>query len=225
MKPATGKERKLLTKLTALAERGVNGERDNAIEKLAELKSNFDFSGRDNSEANLFAGTFYPAPGAANPVREFDAAAMAWACQIKWALEHATGIRCAFRGNVLVSEARPETARRLGDIAATIYTGFNSLWAKYLEAPATNRADLPAFRMGLYDGMMGEVHALSQRLPNRLPTPRAGKPKRRALGPPAGITPHPYTVAARLGELIRFETPLADITAELETLTAPQLAA
>src|SRR6185295_9499398 len=112
---------------------------------------------RDNSEAKLFAGQFYPEPGAALPVREFDPAAMAWACQIKWALEQATGIRCAFRENVLVAESKPETARRLGEIAQTIYNGFNSLWADYLKSPLANRADLPAFRMGMYDGMMGET--------------------------------------------------------------------
>lgn len=223
MKPATGRARKLLAKLTALAERGINGEKANAIKKLVRLRLRFDFSQPDNSEAKLFDGVFIRG-FASVPVHQFTEEQMPWAGNVKWAIETATRIPCSFRGAELMAEARPETAEKLGAIAKTIGDGFGSLWEQYSRAPGVCPSDRSIFFYGLYDGMMNETRPAGVALPSRPTITRVPKAKRRALAAPAGITAHPYTIGARLGGRIRGAVPLAGIARELDSLIKGEIA-
>jgi hypothetical protein len=213
MKPKqpTTAARALFDKLAALAERGVNGEKIAAQTKLDRLKARYDFTQPVKGTVDLFAGKFQRA-SVAVPVftfgDDFDVAP-----SVKWAIEHATGIACAFRERELLAEATPRTAKKLAGIAATIAESFVSLWQQYHQAGA-NPADRNTFHLGLYDGMMNEPR------PELLPT-RAEKIKhsarcqKRAVVLAPGLTLHPYSVAVTLGQRIRFNVPLNLIAEEL----------
>lgn len=157
-RPATLRARKLRTVLGALAVCGVNGEKTNAAAKLARLLKKYDFDTRDNSEAKLFAGQFYP-DCTARRVWLFDTGQMDWAANVKWAIEQGCHVACVLRGPELLAECKPETAGRLAEITATITTGFGRLWEIFRAAPGANPSDRQTFLLGLYDGMMDEHRA------------------------------------------------------------------
>lgn len=220
MKPATPKARDLRAKLEALVEAGINGEKVAAKIKLERLISRFDWTAPDTRTADLFAGKFQPAQTAL-PVRQFTAETFDFAPSVKWAIEHATGIRCAFRDCQLVAEATPRTAAKLSGIAGTIAESFVALWTQFHKAGA-RPDDQGIFVMGLYDGMMNEVRPAL--LPSRTAKDaRQPKAKKRALAAPAGLALHPYSVAAQLGQRIRFSVPLDLITQELNQAITKQL--
>lgn len=221
MKPATPKARALLVKLTALAERGVNGEKANAKRSLARLKRIFDFTAPDTGGSDVFAGVFLRSTVAA-PVIRFEPADFDIANSIKWAIEAATPIRCLFRGGELLAEAAPPTANRLHDIAGQLSAGFASLWAKFAASPGVNAGDRPNFIAGLYDGMMDDVRTNTP-LPTRAARQVKPRAKAKTLGCPAGISPHPYSVAVGLGRQVRFSVPLDTIAAELQAKVAAQI--
>lgn len=225
MKTPTGKHRKLLAKLTALAERGVNGERDNASVALAKLKAEYDFTKRDTSEANLFAGVFIRASTGIT-VHKFRAGEMDLAGNVKWAIEQATAIRCSFRNCELIAEVRDDSAAKLSQIAATIAAGFGQLWATYASAPGVAPGDKQAFVMGLYDGLMGESRAVGQRLPGRyVPAKRRARSTKPAGTMAPGLDLHPYQVAVGLGGQIRGLMPLDGVNAQLENLIKGEIEA
>jgi hypothetical protein len=223
MKPATAKARRLAVQLQVLIDQGVNGERDAARVKLDRLKTRFDFTAPDpDAEADLFAGAFYRASNA-SPVHAFEPDQIPWAQNVKWAIETACKIECSFRGRELYAQAKTETCEKLAGITRIITGGFIQLWKTYAQAPGSNAADLQVFLIGLYDGMMNEARKQGERLPARSAPPKLPKAKRKALAFPAGISPHPYTVAVHLGRQIRFSVPLPEITRELEGMITPQL--
>jgi len=224
MQPANHKARSLLAKLTTLADRGVNGERDAAKRKLAKLRARYDFTKAAPDGADIFDGVFVKAIGGERyPVHTFEPAEMVWACNVKWAIETACKIPCTFRGLVLMAEARPATVTDLERITKTIAGGFVKLWETYSRAPGVNAADQPVFLMGLYDGMMNENREAGALLPARSRSVAVPRAKKRSVAAPIGITLHPYSVAVGLGKQIRFSVPLNDITAELENLVKPQI--
>jgi hypothetical protein len=208
MNPPTPAARKLFAKLTALAEQGINGERDAAKLKLERLKGKYDFSQPDPQEM-LFSGKFTKA-SAACLLWKFQPWEMDTANAVKWAIETAAGIPCVFRSGELLAQANAPTAARLKEIAGTIAAGFDTLWTKYTAAPGTMASDRSCFVLGLYEGMMNEPRE-NQALPAR----RVPKQKR-GVKIPAGVTIHPYTIAATLGKRIRFCVPIGEIAGELD---------
>lgn len=217
MNTPTPAARKLFDKLTALAEQGINGERDAAKLKLERLKGKYDFTQPDPQEM-LFSGKFIQA-SAATSIRTFKPWEMDTANAVKWAIENAAGIPCVFRSGELLAQANTPTAARLKDIAGTIANGFDTLWARYESAPGAMPSDRSSFVLGLYEGMMGE-HRENEALPAR----RVPKQKR-GVKIAAGMTIHPYTIGAGLGTQIRFCVPLGEIAGELERTIKGEIAA
>ncbi len=221
MKPATSTARALLAKLTALAERGVNGEATAAKRKLDRLKRKFDFEAPDlTSTPELFAGVFKPA-GAALRVRTFDRSQFDVANSVKWAIEQNTGIQCSFRGDglELYASAMPDTATNLGRIAGTVTESFEELWRQFCAVAGGNPLDRSVFVRGLFDGMMGEEHPAGEPLPRRTVTARPIKSrKKQAMNLAPGVSLHPYSTAANLGKQIRFSVPLDRLTEELNDM-------
>lgn len=220
MKPANTKARALLAKLTALAERGVNGERAAAQKKLDRLKSRFDFSAPDPNGPDLFAGVFRKSPYAMPVcvVPDRDAASA-----IKWALESACGIPCRFKGDEIYAEATPATAKQLGTIARTIAESFSTLWQTFKGEREIAIADRQCFFMGLYDGMMNEQRAIGSRLPADAVPQNKKRMKKNAIGFAPGLTIHPYTVAVNLGRKVRFSVPIMEVNNELAEQIKKQL--
>lgn len=222
MKPlAPPKARELLAKLTALAERGVNGEKANAKRKLAALKRRFDFATVNTGGADIFDGVFLRSSVAA-PIIRFDSTDFDIANAVKWALESETKIPCVFRGGELLAEAEPQTANRLHDIAGTLTASFAALWRQFAAAPIVNQADRANFVAGLYDGMMDEART-GQQLPKRAEPGKLKRAKRRSVALPAGVSLHPYSVAVKLGRQIRFSAPLESLAGELQATIAGQI--
>jgi hypothetical protein len=216
LKPATPKAWAVLTKLQALAERGVAGERTAAQHKIDRLKARFDFSGSVPTETpDLFQGRFQGA-GKARRICTFARAEFDLANAVKWAIENATGIHCLHRDGDLLAEASPATAKRLSAIAGHIATAFRALIAQFDQVAGPNLADRGAFVMGLYDGMMNEARDVGQPLPGRAPVKKKGRATRAVVNTGGGLHVHPYTLAVGLGRQIRFSVPLAEITAELD---------
>lgn len=209
-KQAEAKHHELREKLRRLAEQGVNGERENAKAKLEHLESAMDFSAQVEKTADIFAGEFLPASNAVTiaTVSEMDVANA-----IKWSFESAAGIECLFCGHEIRAKAAPTTARRLGSIAEVIRKSFLALWEQYSQAGA-HPLDWQNFVLGLYDGMMREERT-GEALPKRWGAVKAKRAKKNAVVLP-GMARHPYSVAVELGRKIRFDIPLADITAELD---------
>ena len=223
LKPANDKAWQLLAKLQALAERGVDGEKLSALDKIARLRARFDFSGAPaDPMPDLFAGQFKRAEKA-HWVFTFGATDSEVPNCVKWAIEKATGIRCVWQNGDLLAEATPPTARRLTQIAVEIAGSFQALLAQFGGVAGVTRQDQVVFVMGLYDGMMNEPRAMGQRLPGRA----APKPTRKSKAGAAPVAPglhvHPYTVGLGLGRQIRFSVPLGQITAELEAIVQKQL--
>ena len=222
MKPATRKLRELLAKLEALAAApGTPEEGAAAAAKVAKLRARYDFTVPDISKDDLFRGKFQRSASAVPVARLAD---VEIANSVKWAIEAATGIPCIFRDAELLAEATPGTARKLGQIAATITEGFSALWSRFGSAPGVHPADRGNFIAGLYDGMMNEQRT-GQALPLRAvgTDRRAVRAKRRALNHAPGLNLHPYSVAVDLGRQIRFSVPLSEITNQLETALCAQL--
>jgi len=224
LKPANAKARALLIKLQALADRGIDGERIAAQNKIVRLKARFDFTGADPAEPpDLFMGNFQHGSKARKVYtfkrHEFDVANC-----VKWAIESAAKIPCVYRDGELLAEAAPGTVRRLTEIAAHIAHSFQALLDQFGAVAGVGANDRAVFVMGLYDGMMNEARDAGQRLPGRAPARKRPKAKRAAVPPDSGLHIHPYTVALGLGKKIRFSVPLEQITAELEAVTRKHLA-
>jgi len=219
-KPATPRLRDLRDKLKALAERGINGERDAAILKLARLESKVDFTGPDTRGPDLFAGAFTPATDQAHPIITFEEKDYDIGNAVKWAIESATQVRCLYHGTELLANATSDTANRLHDIAATISAEFGQLWQQFSQAPGVNPMDRANFILGLYEGMMDEARS-GEQLPRRAQPRKAkrgqskGNEVKKPL-PPGTIALHPYTVAVNLGKQIRFSVPITEIAGNLD---------
>ena len=219
LKPANAKARALLIKLQALADRGIDGERIAAQNKIVRLKARFDFTGADPAEPpDLFMGNFQHGSKARKVYtfkrHEFDVANC-----VKWAIESAAKIPCVYRDGELLAEAAPGTVRRLTEIAAHIAHSFQALLDQFGAVAGVGANDRAVFVMGLYDGMMGETRQTGERLPGRAPAKKARKAKKDSPPPPPGLHVHPYTVGLSLGRQIRFSAPLEQITAELVEVT------
>ena len=222
-RPANSKARALLKKLQALAERGIDGEKMSAQNKIARLKARFDFTVADPAETpDLFSGSFKRSTTARRIYtfgrNEFDVAN-----SVKWAIESATKIPCVYRDGELLAEVTPGTARKLTDIADHIAQSFRALIDKFSAVDGVCVNDRGVFVMGLYDGMMDEVRNAGQRLPGRPRVTKMRKATKNAVTHSAGLNIHPYTVALSLGKQIRFSASLEQITAELEAVTQKHL--
>jgi hypothetical protein len=207
----------LFAALTALAERGINGERDNARVKLEKLKAKFDFDQPDPEGPDLFAGKFERRPGYTVPVCIVPDQEIAGL--VKWAVEGRTGISCRLAGNELLAEATDGTARTLHGITATVADAFARLWKTFTRAGGLS-GDRRVFMRGLFDGMMNEDRAPGQALPQRT-APKVKKGKRTQA--PA-IEGHPYTIAVDLGKKIRLTVPVATVDRELAQALNKQIA-
>ncbi len=222
MKPANAKIRSMFSKLQALAEHGVGGERVVAQDKLARLKARYDFSVPVAGDTpDLFSGRFAPS-STARRICSFENNELGIANAVKWAIESAAKVRCFYRGADLMAEVTPATARRLGEISEHIGTSFRVLLARFYKLDGISPADRSAFLMGLYDGMMNEARSDGQRLPGQS---HLGKKRRtRKSGDAAGVSVHPYSIAVGLGKQIRFMAPMEQITGELEDRVTKYLA-
>lgn len=218
--PATPTQRKLKAKLEALAKApGTPDEGKAAAAKLARLLARVDFTLPDVSKDEIFAGSFERSASAL-PVMFCDDWQLG--ASIKWAIESATGCNCLFRGSELFAEVTPRTQAKLKGVAATIAEGFKALWAKFQAFPTITPLDRPIFFRGLYDGMMNETR--QGVLPARI-TPKASKRGKRAARPlESGFSLHPYSVAVPLGQQIRFNVPLCNITEQLENQKPKEIA-
>jgi hypothetical protein len=227
LKPATAAARALLKKLEVLAERGIDGEKISARNKIARLKARYDFVVPQPDETpDLFSGKFHRARKA-RPIYSFARAEFDVASCVKWAIESATKIPCIYRDGELLTEATAATARRLREIADHIASSFRALIAKFSAMDGMSVSDRAAFVMGLYDGMMNEARTAGQRLPSRAPTRTKRQQKQqklRAASPTPHLHIHPYTLAVNLGKQIRFSAPVEQIAAELETVIQKSLA-
>ena len=225
-KPATAKIWALHQKLHALAQRGVEGERETARGKLARLQARYDFSAPALADApDLFSGRFARS-STARHIYSFKNNETALASSVKWAIETATKVRCLHRRADLLAEATPATARRLSEISDHIAQSFRVLLDRYRVLDGVTAADRSVFLLGLYDGMMNEVREPGQRLPGRANFPKRRRGRTGSAKSTAGMPAqaHPYSIAVSLGRQIRFLTPLAQIAAELEAV-APKLLA
>lgn len=207
-RPATAAARRLRKSLSAMADYGMNGEREVAREKLAALLDRFDFSQQDVSD--IFAGVFYKSPYSVpiGAVPEMDIASA-----VKWAIETRTGISCRFQGVTLLAEAAPGTAKTLEGIVAVVAPAFAQLWQTYEDAGGL-RADRRCFMLGLFEGMMNEERQPGQPLPARGIAPRSKRRGKLALSAP-GLSVHPYSLAVRYGRQIRFSVPVAEVVNQL----------
>jgi hypothetical protein len=230
LRPANAKARALLAKLQALAERGIDGERIAAQNKIARLKARFDFGAPDPARTpDLFLGSFKRST-TARRVCSFAAGEFDLASSVKWAIESATKIPCVHRDGELLAEATPSTVRRLTEIANHIAHSFRALLEKFGAINGVSAQDRGVFIMGLYDGMMNEQRNAGQRLPSRAKVAKMHKAKKRPVTPAPSAPSsapclhiHPYTVALSLGKQIRFSAPLEQITAELEAVAQKHL--
>lgn len=222
LRPATARARALLKKLQALAQRGIDGERIIAQNKLARLRARFDFSGPPPEETpDLFSGSFRRSP-AARWIYSFGSHEFHLANAVKWAIESAANIPCLYREGDLWAEATSRTAQKLTGIADHITRSFRTLLDTLGAVDGLNAEDRGVFILGLYDGMMNEVRAVGQRLPGRSRVTKPRRAKKPQGKPGGGLHIHPYTVALSLGKQIRFSVPLEDLTAELEAVTRKQ---
>ncbi len=111
---ATTRAFALRSKLQALSERGIAGERESALKKLARLESRYDFSQGDPEGPNLFEGNFEPS-GTAIYLASFGCAESRTAGFIKWAIERRTGISGVWRYSPCIPTAsRLPLASRFG---------------------------------------------------------------------------------------------------------------
>lgn len=204
---------KLREKLQALAKYGINGEKANAADKLARLEARYDFAAHPDpdAQADIFAGCFQRSTIAAQ-VFHFTEEQNDVAANVKWAIEHATGISCLFRDRDLYAEAAPSSADKLREIAGIVTAGFDRLWATIAAVPTITPGDRPVFHAGLYDGMMGERR--EGLLPSRPARAARRCGRRKEIIPTVAM--HPYTTAYGLGQQIRFNVPLAKIAGDLE---------
>ena len=225
LKPANAKARELLAKLQALAERGIDGEKTAAQAKLARLKARFDFSQPNAVDAaELFSGSFQRA-SKTRRVGSFGADELDVGNSVKWAIEAATKIPCAWRNGDLMAEAAPPTIKKLAAIAEYIARSFRTLLQKFGTLDGVSQDDRAAFVMGLYDGMMNETRNIGQRLPGRTAVAKKSrKAKKTAVTSPPGLHVHPYTVALALGKQIRFSAPVEKLNTELDEATRQPLA-
>lgn len=223
---ATQRLCELRDKLQALADRGINGEKEAAAAKLARLLARVDFSKPVLQTADLFKGTFQRANVAA-PIMPFEPTDWDIESALKHAIEKETGIQCVYRADSLMAEAAPETANRLHSIAATVATSFRELWRQFAANPGVNPADRANFVAGLADGMLDEV-----RTGTALPARAEQRPKKRnatsqnrntAKNSGIGLSVHPYSVATNLGKQIRFSVPLETIRGELDRAVKREL--
>ena len=223
-KPATGKIRALFRKLQTLAERGIDGEREVARRKLARIEARYDFSAPAVEDfPDLFSGRFARS-SAARPIYSFRVGEADLSSSVKWAIEAATKVPCLHRGEELLAEATPATARRLREIADHIAQSFRVLLERFCALDGVGAADRNAFLMGLYDGMMNETRDLGQRLPGRSNPAKKRKVRTSAANKAAGMQAHPYSIAVSLGKQIRFSAPLEQVAAELEAVAPKYLA-
>ncbi len=224
LKPANAKIRALFHKLQALAERGVDGEREVARRKLARLTARHDLSAPAAGDGpDLFSGRFTRST-TARPIYSFKPHEASLASSVKWAIEAATKVHCLHRGADLLAEATPATARRLTQISDHIAQSFRTLLDRFGALDGVSAADRNAFLMGLYDGMMNEVRPPGQRLPGGFNSRKKRKGKAGSVKQAAVMQAHPYSIAVSLGKQIRFSASLEQIAAELEAV-APQLLA
>jgi len=213
----------MLKKLQALAERGVDGEKFAAQQKIDRLKAKFDFDAPGATETpDLFQGTFKRS-SKARWIYSFSHAEFEVANAVKWAIESATSIPCLHRGCDLLAEAAPSTVNRLARIAEHISQSFRALAAKYGATTGVSTADRGVFIMGLYDGMMNDARDAGQPLPGRPGLGRRRRGKKPAVSAATDLHLHPYSLALSLGRQIRFAVPLQEIAAELDSLIPPRL--
>ena len=223
LRPANARARALFEKLQALAERGIDGERITARNKIARLKARFDFSAPQSQETpDLFSGSFRRS-STARWIYSFASHEFDVANAVKWAIESAAKIPCLYRDGELWAEATSRTAKRLQEIADHIARSFRTLLDKLGAVDGVSVEDRSVFILGLYDGMMNEVRTVGQRLPGRSRVTKPRKAKKRDGIPTSGLHVHPYTVGLSLGKQIRFSAALDDITAELEAVTQKHL--
>jgi hypothetical protein len=208
--------RALLSKLEALADRGINGEKQNAAAKLERLKSRYDFTAPARNERDLFKGVFITTTQA-EPVAPLDSGALDVASFVKWAIEARCKVPCLFKAGQLFAQTDRRCAKQLAAIATAVSDSFLKLWTQYKASPGANVADRGNFMLGLYEGMMEEARH-GEAIPRRVEYWKPAKAKRKAVAHAAGLSLHPYSVAVDLGRQIRFCVPLEKVSHQLETI-------
>lgn len=225
LKPASSKAWELYKKLQALADRGIDGERISAQNKITRLKARFNFDIPAPIETpDLFFGSFKPSR-TARRIYSFDTHETDVVNCVKWAIESATRLPCLYRDGELLIEATRGTANKLAKIADHIARSFHALLARFSAISGVTVTDRAAFVMGLYDGMMNEVRDAGQPLPSRHRTRKKPKAKTGPVARSPDLHIHPYSVAVNLGKQIRFSVPLEQITNDLDAILRKHLQA
>lgn len=214
MRTPTRNAWKLRKALQALVERGIEGEAETAGRKLHRLESRYDFSAGEME--SLFSGKFHRS-GRAVFLTLFEPGEMTVAGFVKWAIENGTKIPAIWRNDGLWVEADSESLPRLQRLADTVRIAFVELWRNFAAAPGVRSGDRQLFMLGLYDGMMADSWQAGKALPVSAPAKNEKRGKSVAR---TGLTLHPYSVAVELGQGIRFNTPIAELTDQLSATVA-----
>ena len=231
MNPANAKARALLGKLERLVDPANGGTPDEivaATQKLERLRNRYDFSDLDPAEVDqmdIFAGiSSKRKTRRTSHVYTFQPSDFDIANSVKWAIEHATGIPCKFRGGELLAEGPARTANQLAKVALHISECFRTLLTRFGKLHGVTTSDRRLFVRGLYDGMMDDRRGVGERLPGDAAFHgKRKKTKKRWVEHPPQLAVHPYNVAMTLGRRIRFAAPVEEIAAELDRVTQPVL--
>jgi len=226
MNPATPKAWTLHAKLTALAERGTDGERESAKVKLAKLCQRYDFTTPPEATGDIFSGFAFPRCniGETHPLIELPDADGDIASAIKWAFESQLGLAGSFRyagAKLEIRIASPASAMPgLRSLAESIGKSFARLWQEFAKTPGIEQNVKRQFIAGLTDGMLNDERR-GQALPPPITAkkPKAGR-RKRAIGHPIGIAIHPYSVAVEMGRRVRVAAPIGTIVEELQNTVA-----
>lgn len=218
---ATEKHFDLREKLRALAERGINGEKAAAQNKLRLLESKVDFSTPVMRTVDIFEGIRVRFAYDSNLLCRLDTSDMDLADFVKWALEEQLKIQATHRLNgELWARVTPNDADTLGKIALGIQESFRCLWYKLSKTSGIYPTDRSLFYRGLYDGMMGNNR--EGLLPTRRMPKIKGKKNARAIAARPGVSVHPYQIAVPLGQSIRFSHTLDEINEQLAEAIKPK---
>lgn len=218
---STTAARRLKVRLEALAAApGTPEEGEAAKGKLERLLAKYDFTQNKEDREGIFVGNFQKSNDARPVILCGDPSL---ANQIKWALEQSTGIPCLFRGQELFAQATPATAEQFKRIAQTLQEGFERLWQSFSTFPTVTPLDKSLFWRGLGDGLSNTPRLQGEQLPKRAVIQGRGRKTKAAVGHAAGLGIHPYSIALDLGQQLRFNVPVQEVTNQLEEKRPKQI--
>lgn len=216
--------RELHSFFSALAERGVGGEKENAARKLEHLCRYFDFTKRKAADMkDIFANVAktikkdHEARHLMTFPRCSDSAQ--W---VKWAIANGLNCETTLRTDKdwklsLYAHVGIGNLKAVSTLAERIAFAFEQSWQRFSKTPGVLVTDRSIFMRGLYDGMQDDIRKHGE----PLPTPPARKPEKgkRSKANSATCAIHPYTLAVELGRALRIDTPTEKILSIIDART------